>query len=286
MRREWEPEDLVANCVARQVGVDPGELAGYEWSGRTFEYHRAQIRRALGSRRFTGDDEAKLAGWLADEVAAAETSDDRLRAALLARCRAERVEPPARVDRILGAARAAVADRFTTAVVARLTSETAARLDALAGIGRDGADPGSTGWLAELRADPGKVGRDTVAGELAKLARVRALGLPVGLFAGWPDTLEAAWRARAAVEYPSDLREHPRPVRLTLLAALAWVRQGELVDGLVETQTRPAPGPPRPRSVRSRRTHRRPDRRRVRRHPPHHLPPPGQARPAAHDDQL
>ena len=106
MRREWEPEDLVAGWtlveqdevaykrgptslgfalllkyfemegrfprhvgeqppaavgyVARQVGVDPVELAGYEWSGRTFEYHRAQIRRALGFRRFGEDDEARL----------------------------------------------------------------------------------------------------------------------------------------------------------------------------------------------------------------------------------
>lgn len=43
-----------------------------------------------------------------------------------------------------------------------------------------------------------------------------------------------AWRARAALEYPSDLRERPRPVRLTLLAALCWTRTGEITDGLVE----------------------------------------------------
>jgi hypothetical protein len=55
----------------------------------------------------------KLAGWLADEVAAVELADERLREALLARCRAERIEPPARVNRIFGMARAAVAERFT-----------------------------------------------------------------------------------------------------------------------------------------------------------------------------
>jgi ribosomal protein S18 acetylase RimI-like enzyme len=33
---------------------------GYEWSGRTFEYHRAQIRRALGFRR---EDQAR-AYWM------------------------------------------------------------------------------------------------------------------------------------------------------------------------------------------------------------------------------
>jgi hypothetical protein len=40
--------------------------------------------------------------------------------------------------------------------------------------------------------------------------------------------------ARAAAEYPSDLRAHDQPIRLTLLAALAWTRQGEIVDGLVD----------------------------------------------------
>ncbi len=163
MRREWEPEDLVAEWtlvehderelvaykrgatrlgfalmlkyfeiearfprhggelppaavgyVARQVGVDPAELAGYDWSGRTAEYHRAQIRTALGFRRFTEDDEGELAGWLAEEIAPVELVDERLREALLARCRSQRLEPPARIDRIIGAARAAVTDRFTT----------------------------------------------------------------------------------------------------------------------------------------------------------------------------
>ncbi len=41
----------------------------------------------------------------------------------------------------------------------------------------------------------------------------------------------AAWRSRAARMYPSDFAE---PVRYTLLAALCWTRQAELIDGLVE----------------------------------------------------
>jgi len=64
------------------VGVDPGELAGYEWVGSTAEYHRSQIRRVLGFRRLSLEDEAKLAGWLADEVAPVELSDETLREVL------------------------------------------------------------------------------------------------------------------------------------------------------------------------------------------------------------
>jgi len=206
VRREWEPEDLIAcwtlvehderelvaykrgatrlgfalmlkffeidarfprhvgeyppaavDYVARQVGVDPGDLADDEWSGRTFEYHRAQIRRALRFRRFSEDDEAKLAGWLAEEIAPVELSDERLREALLLAAAASGSNRRDAWTAILGAARAAVSDRFTTAILNRLTPATIAGLDALAGLGADGQDPANGAWLAELKADPGLV---------------------------------------------------------------------------------------------------------------------------------
>jgi hypothetical protein len=47
----------------------------------------------------------------------------------------------------------------------------------------------------------------------------------------------AAWRARAAKEYPSDLRARSQPVRVTLLACLCWSRQTEITDGLVDLLT-------------------------------------------------
>jgi len=71
-----------------------------------------------------------------------------------------------------------------------------AALEALAGLGVGGEDPATGAWLAELKVDPGQVGRDALTAELGKLARVRNLGLPSGLFDSWSDSLAAAWRAR------------------------------------------------------------------------------------------
>jgi hypothetical protein len=88
--------------------------------------------------------------------------------------------------------------------------------------------------LAELKADPGWVSPETLLSEVDKLERVRALGLPADLFDGATDTLISGWRARAAQEYPSDLRARPPQVRLTLLAALCWSRTSEITDTLVE----------------------------------------------------
>jgi Domain of unknown function (DUF4158) len=100
--------------MAVQVKVAPGEFAGYGWSGRSIERHRGQIRRALGFRECTAGDEDKLAGWLAEEVCPVELGERRLREALLARCRAERLEPPgpSRVERVLGTARTAFERQF------------------------------------------------------------------------------------------------------------------------------------------------------------------------------
>lgn len=47
------------------------------------------------------------------------------------------------------------------------------------------------------------------------------------------EKLVEGWRARAA-RYPSDLWAAPRPVRLTLLAALCWGRSAEITDALVD----------------------------------------------------
>jgi len=58
--------------------------------------------------------------------------------------------------------------------------------------------------------------------------------LPEDLFADASEKLLASWRVRAAQEYAAWMRKHPRPVRLTLLAALCWSRSAEITDSLVE----------------------------------------------------
>jgi hypothetical protein len=117
--------------VAEQVTVDPVELAEYRWTGRTIEYHRAQVRGAFGFREFTRSDEDKLAGWLAEEVCPVELRDEQLREALLVRCRSERIEPPGRVERIVGSARAAFEQRFCERTTDRLGAQCARRLETL-----------------------------------------------------------------------------------------------------------------------------------------------------------
>lgn len=49
-RHAGELPPAAVKFVAGQLKVDPVLFAAYGWSGRTAEYHRAQIRAALGFR--------------------------------------------------------------------------------------------------------------------------------------------------------------------------------------------------------------------------------------------
>ena len=235
-RGRGELPDQAVEFVARQVDVDPDELAFYEWTGRTIEYHRAQIRTHLGFRECSVGDAEKLTEWLAVNVCEAERRPELVRDELLARCRAERIEPPTagRVDRIIGSALRTSEKTLTARIAERVPAEVVVRLRQLVAPEVPDDDSGEESVLALVKSVPGSISLETMLTEIRKLRAVRAVGLPVGLFADIAPRVVASWRARAAVESPSHLRDHPEPLMLTLLAALLHDRLWEITDTLVE----------------------------------------------------
>ncbi|MFD8368594.1 DUF4158 domain-containing protein [Streptomyces hygroscopicus] len=156
--------------VARQVQVPAAELDVYEWSGRTVEYHRAQIRGHLGFRECSVANADKLTGWLAEHIACKERRPEQVRVELLARCRTECIEPPTpgRCDRIVGAALRGAEETLTARISARITAESIERIVALVtgADQEDDAEPGDAGTgegedgppvLGKIKEAPGNV---------------------------------------------------------------------------------------------------------------------------------
>jgi len=237
--------------VARQAGVPAEEYAGYDPRGRTAQHHRAQIRRAFGFRPATVEDNGALADWLLEEAAPREYDPERLKEAAYARLRALKVEPPtpSRVERAARSALRRYDGRFRQQTFSRLPPGAIAELDALLGVpdalheaplgpdgGADEARSRETEQtaLSRLRADPGRASLESAFAEIAKLARLRAVGLPEDLFEGVQPKVVRAYRMRAAAEPPSALQAHPAPTRYALLAALCHERLREVNDGLVD----------------------------------------------------
>jgi len=129
-------------------------------------------------------------------------------------------------------------------VFAALPAETVLKMDALlsSGADEDGAvgEGSAASWdrrrsvVGWLKADPGRVGLESVLEEVEKLRRVREVGVPEGLFDRVSPKVLKAYRQRAATEKPSELRAHPKEVRAALMAALLWSRGREITDSLVE----------------------------------------------------
>ncbi|MET8335987.1 DUF4158 domain-containing protein [Streptosporangium canum] len=259
-RREDVPRAAV-DFMAGQVKVEAALFAFYDWSGRSIKNHRAQIRDFHDFRKPTVGDEDKLADWLATKICPVEMSRDRLRGALLTRCREDRIEPPkmTRIERVLGAAEALFERTFTHTILNRLSFDAVDKLEELITTPpplSSSADPASApalepreqeqaaaaqeerrrAFLQELKEDPGSFQLDTLLGEIVKLGRVEEIGLPAALFEGVSEKVVAGWRARARAMkmYPSDFKAAEVPVRVTLLAALCHVRRAEIIDGLVE----------------------------------------------------
>ena len=104
------------------------------------------------------------------------------------------------------------------------------RLEALIAVGDDEDED----VLGLIKAAPGNVSLDTMLVEISKLEAIRAVGLPADLFAAIAPNVVAGWRARAMVESPSHLREHPQPTKLALLCALLYTREQEVTDTLAQ----------------------------------------------------
>jgi TnpA family transposase len=238
------PQEAV-DYVARQVGVPPGDLGFYEWTGRTIERQRAQIRAELGFRECTVPDAEKLTAWLTEHVAEAERRPELVQEELLARCRAEHIEPPTpgRIERIVASALRQAEETLCQRIASRIPADAVGRIEALVAASEEVAeeahdDPDRDELpLGFIRADPGNVSLDSMLTEIERLLAVRSVGLPAGLLDDVAPKVVAAWRARAAVEAPSHLRAHAAPLRLTLLAALLVSREREITDALVELLT-------------------------------------------------
>jgi TnpA family transposase len=230
--------------VAEQLGTNNGPILDQAWHSRTGKRHRAEIRVLFGFREPTVADAEEMAAWLRDHAVAHSRDPDYLAGALKAHCRSSSIEPPRpeRIDRIVRAAARAYEDRFCETIRDRMMPVTHARLEALlqpvgSEIEAEGMVELSSSARAVinlLRDDPGRASVKSLRQEMAKLDLIRQLDLPPDLFDHTSIQELERYRQRVAVEASFELRRHPEPMRVTWLAAFAYVRGRAITDGLVD----------------------------------------------------
>ncbi|MDQ4075389.1 MAG: Tn3 family transposase, partial [Chloroflexota bacterium] len=242
-QQRHEIPGVVVAYLAKQVDVAPDLFFQYDWHGRTSSTDRSAIRAFLGFRESTSQDLQDLAAWLCEHVLAHDQHLDHLKAVVYERCRELRIEPPAPqpIERLIRSAIRSYEDQFYTSVLTQLTPTMRAELDALLSVpaslesisDSEAVDTSCVPW-SELKADPGRASLASMLQEMAKLQRVRQVGLPADLFRHSAPKVLRLYRQRAASESLYELRRHSEAVRYTLLAIFCWLRSQELTDTLVD----------------------------------------------------
>ena len=220
----------VIEHLAEQINVSLSTLDGYEWEGRTGRRHREAILEFLGVVAFDLVTEAEFRSWLTREALPKEPNVDVLDEWITAWLLRSKVERPGdyNLERVLRGARHAHDEAVFAAVLARLDSGMRDRLKTLL----DDGDAGTP--LNRLRADPGRVGLESVLAETEKLSILRALGLPSDILKPFNPALVKRFRRRAGAEAIRDLARHPAEIGLPLLVFYCVPRAAEIIDGLVE----------------------------------------------------
>ncbi len=230
--------------VATQLDISIALYPAYDWDGRTIKQHRADIRAFVGFRESTTLDYDDMIATLLINDVPNDHQIEHLKAIVYTRFRTLQIEPPTpdRVERLVRSALHTYEQQFCATIHAQLSPETLIQIEALLStvtIAEQNDEPGADSSFMrsafqELKLDPGSMSLESILTAVAKLTRIRQLGLPATLFADVPPKIILHYCQRATAEATRAMRRHPEPIRATLLAAYCLVRAQEITDQLIE----------------------------------------------------
>lgn len=226
-------KELPARAVSYlcdQLAVAAESLANYSWSGRIAQRHRKEILAYLGIRRGTALDRERFSAWLvahicpegASMAATAERAHDWFKA--------ERIQCPtdSELEQLIRAARRRFEQQLLEDVASSLPLATRVALDASL------ADPDETTGFNNLKADPGRVGLESILRASVRLAFIRALTLPRHVFFDVSPSVLERLRRRVAHDAAWDMKQSPPSRRYGRYAMFLAFREREITDGLID----------------------------------------------------
>ncbi|MCG8542387.1 MAG: DUF4158 domain-containing protein [Clostridia bacterium] len=235
------PKDII-HYIAKQLSFEAGLFQDYNWKGRSIKYHRSQIRKYFNFKEATIDDMEKMSSWLQQQVLYHDAEFEHLKGEAYNHFRELQLEPPTpdQIDRLVKSVLYSYEKQFFQETFQKIPHESLSQIDLLIndltryeesnfdGYNNDGLS------FSQLRADPGRIGLESVLKEIAKLKTIQKLNLPRKLFKGIPQKVIKKYKQRAVTEDIRELRRHPEPIRYTLLAAFLYLRGQEITDNLIE----------------------------------------------------
>jgi TnpA family transposase len=236
------PKDIVL-YISKQLGIEASTFDNYDWAGRVIKYHRAQIREYFNFREPTLEDITSISEWLCKNVLYYDLDLDYLKVEIYKRFRELHIEPPStdQVERLTKSVIFNYENQFFEDTFQKLPKNSITKMDILINdltsydeTEIDYSSDGDSISFSDLRADPGRIGLESIFREVTKLKTIQQLELPDNLFNNIPQKILKKYKLRAVSEKLGELRRHPENMRYTILAAFFWLRCREITDNLIE----------------------------------------------------
>lgn len=216
--------------LADQLDVDVLGLQDYEWSGRTGARHRKEILNFLGIRRVSATDKNAFSDWLIDTLYPHGSDLADATEAAFSWFQQRQAECPAdkELERLVRSSFQQFELHLYQRCADNLSTESKILMEASLSNDAEGVSFG------DLKADPGRIGLESVLKEVEKLNFIRSLHLPVDMFASFSTKVLQRYRQRVNSESTWEMRQHPWTIRYGLYAVFLYSRQREIIDGLIE----------------------------------------------------
>lgn len=137
----------------------------------------------MGFRKAAVSDAKEMANWLLEHVLGHEQDIEHLEAVVIQQFRSQRIEPPTklRINRLIRSALRTYEDNFFSSTLQKFSRETKTQIDALLDAVDSNDEKETTAFQApdtgvafsDLKADPGRVGLESLLSEVAKLLCLR-----------------------------------------------------------------------------------------------------------------
>lgn len=216
--------------LADQLEIAVDQIQEYDWLGRSGTRHRREILKFLGIRRVSAADKNTFSDWLIDSLYPHGADIEDATESAFKWFQKHQVECPAgkELDRLVRSAyqqfELNLYEHFANCLLAESKTLMDQSLDGAKGVEN----------FRDIKADPWRVGLDSVLQEVEKLSFIRSLHLPIETFAACNSNVLQRYRQRVNSESAWEVKQHPEIIRYGLYAIFLYRRQREIIDGLID----------------------------------------------------
>ncbi|MCC2525764.1 Tn3 family transposase [Vibrio coralliilyticus] len=211
--------------------IDVASIEPYDWSSRTAKRHRSEVLQFLGIRKSSDKDRSDYKSWLISEVVPYTSDIIEISSKSEGWFLSKKLELPTKkvLDRLIRSAMNNHEEALFTNITSLISTAAKQKIDSSLS---ESSEKDMS--FMQLKADPGRLGLDSVIKETDKLAFINSLQIPVRSLKQINTKTLSSYKQRMISQSIWETKRQPETIRYALVIIFLYMRKSEIIDGLVE----------------------------------------------------